>query len=258
MGHLTGKIHIVLSSVMSPKADRTRSLARQGSHATSSSSMSLAAPSPLSSPVTPPLPARPHASASPRQPPAFPTKPLPPHPGSYGGDNSSPLSSPHSSGAPPLPPKTDDHGYPTSPLPQPPVASSFLSSALDTTSHITTSLSSTFTSAIDSTKQGIPSLMGWFGGGAGAAHTSPMDHHNQEVQFDPRGARSDRPQSPVGPQHHHSAPSMASSTASGSSSSAFEPSLIHFGDDSASASASPHQQQAQTKRRTETVDDLLS
>jgi hypothetical protein len=51
---------------------------------------------------------------------------------------------------------------------------------------------------------------------------------------------------------------MASSTASGSSSSAFEPSLIHFGDDSASASASPHQQQAQTKRRTETVDDLLS
>lgn len=258
MGHLTGKIHIVLSSIMSPKADRTRSLARQGSHATSSSSMSLAAPSPLSSPVTPPLPARPHASASPRQPPAFPTKPLPPHPGSYGGDNSSPLSSPHSSGAPPLPPKTDDHGYPTSPLPQPPVASSFLSSALDTTSHITTSLSSTFTSAIDSTKQGIPSLMGWFGGGAGAAHTSPMDHHNQEVQFDPRGARSDRPQSPVGPQHHHSAPSMASSTASGSSSSAFEPSLIHFGDDPASATASSHQQQAQTKRRTETVDDLLS
>jgi hypothetical protein len=52
---------------------------------------------------------------------------------------------------------------------------------------------------------------------------------------------------------------MASSTASGSSSSssAFEPSLIHFGDDPASASASPHQQQAQT-RRTETVDDLLS
>jgi len=62
MGHLTGKIHIVLSSVMSPKADRTRSLARQGSYATSSSSTSLAASSPLSSPVTPPLPARPRQS----------------------------------------------------------------------------------------------------------------------------------------------------------------------------------------------------
>jgi len=48
--------------------------------------------------------------------------------------------------------------------------------------------------------------------------------------------------------------SMASGSLS--SSSAAEPSLIHFGDDS--ASASPHQQQAQTKRRTETVDDLLS
>jgi len=89
----------------------------------------------------------PPLSPVPTSPSDLPRKPLPPRPAPAGV-----VSSPISPGRQKLPDQQDSYTYPVIPLPQ-------LPSLRDTTTHITTSLTATFTSA----KQTIPSLMGWFG-----------------------------------------------------------------------------------------------
>lgn len=243
---------------MSPKADRGRRLAA-GQNAPSACNLTSPFTSPPSSAAstpesTPPIP-RPQASGgaasapagrSPREP--YP-KPLPQVPGAFPPLPSQPL---------PQKPEVDEPSSdPVPPSTHPALASidSFLASAMDTTSHLKTSLSSTLTSAIDSTKQGIPSrmLMGWFGGPSGHPdssanvpdHISPFE---DDLLGDDRASRHQQsvmqPQSPDPFGSYQSEESRAA-----------DPLLIRFGESHHRPAPAPPQQQ---KKRQETIDDLLS